>query len=162
MSWLLFAITKNSSFVQESYIGRNVLKSANSIMLYWRILFITTSNGHCSPFPTTLVFSAWIKQSIVVFLVFDRNSALIGNKVKLSHAHESTPRKHWEKISTPQRDDRESNPDSANHWPTIHPSTVINQCTYSATEWYSLAMPWWVQSFPNCGRICPNTSDLKH
>ena len=32
--------------------------------------------------------------------------------------------------------------------------------TYWLTLWYSLAMPWWVQSFPRVGKMCPRVSDL--
>ena len=52
----------------------------------------------------------------------------------LSHPPQSTPRKHWEQISSQQRDDGESDPDSANHWPTIHPSSAINQCCRALTQ----------------------------
>lgn len=32
--------------------------------------------------------------------------------------------------------------------------------TYWLTLWYSLAMPWWVQSFPRVGKMWPRVSDL--
>lgn len=33
-------------------------------------------------------------------------------------------------------------------------------CTHWLTLWYSLAMPWWVQSFPRVGKMWPRVSDL--
>lgn len=33
-------------------------------------------------------------------------------------------------------------------------------CTYWLTLWYSLAIPWWVQSFPRVGKMWPRVSDL--
>lgn len=73
------------------------------------------------------------RAGLMVFLL----SAIILPKLQLnllSHPPQSSPRKHWEEISTPQRADWESTPDSPNHWPTIHASSIINQRCCALTQ----------------------------
>lgn len=50
---------------------------------------------------------------------------------------------------------------SCSSWTSAHGFRFVSVCSsYWCILWYSLAMPWCVQSFPNCGRMWPKASDL--